>query len=371
MKKISNIGWSIGNFCNARCNHCYSWKQRRKNEDILTKEEIDIILNKLIQYGVKTVNFGGNEPIFTQGANVEKTDLPYIINTLTEHDIVCGITTNGFTAKYLYEHHFDVFMKVNDWDFSLDAPCSELHNRNRGVSNAFEMVIEGLKLCEQHNRQKSIVVAGMKNNFNKEIMSQFLNIARKYNAEFRINILKPTEAIHEELKPSIKQVYEIFNYLFENTDIVCLSESVLASQVGIQTQGCPCGTNSFRIRSKVNGRVPITPCVYLDMDAGDILTQEIDDIVSSDVFKRFNARKEKVPTKCHELKCERIEECRGGCTARTLLMTGEMDNPDPYCPLLNENEICSLGNRKISKELGTDKVRVHENYLCTWIGKSK
>lgn len=122
MAKIKNIGWSIGNYCNAKCNHCYSWKTRKKSSDILTEDEVSVIISKLIDWGVETVNFGGNEPIFTNGKDVEQTMLPDIVRRLTRADITCGITTNGYTALYLYEHHRDVFLMVNDWDLSLDSP---------------------------------------------------------------------------------------------------------------------------------------------------------------------------------------------------------------------------------------------------------
>jgi MoaA/NifB/PqqE/SkfB family radical SAM enzyme len=284
--KIENIGWSIGNFCNAKCHHCYSWRQRQGHE-ILSLDEIDTILDKIISYGIKTVNFGGNEPIFTNGKDLGSTTLPYIIDRLYERNIICGITTNGFTEKYLYENHFDTFMKVNDWDFSLDAPCSKEHNKNRNVSNAFEMVLEGLDICTKHKRLKSIVVAGMHTNLKPDVLNQFITLAQKYEADFRINILKPTEEHHKTLLPSVEKIYESMDWLLEKMDMVCMSESIFASQVGIGCNGSPCGEKSFRIRTKINGRVPITPCVYLDLDAGDILSESIDSIVSGAVFSCF------------------------------------------------------------------------------------
>ncbi len=372
MTKIKNIGWSIGNYCNAKCRHCYSWKKRKNSNDYLSQSELDLIIDKLIDYRIETVNFGGNEPIFTQGKAAEKSTLPYIIRRLTEAGIICGITTNGFTAHYLHQNHYDAFMAINDWDFSLDSPIRELHNQNRNVRNAFEEVIRGIELCIKNDRPRSIVVAGMNWNIDPDNLAKFLELATRLDAELRINLLKPVEKHHFQLLPDIYQVYNAFNYLFENTDLITLSEPILAVQAGIAAQGCHCGIDSFRIQSKINGRVPVTPCIYVDLDGGDLLTSSIDEIVNSDVFKRFNQRSEIYPSKCRQINCPVIDQCKGGCTARALLFTGEYDAPDPYCPYFaTDTSAFNLHRPQKTEEDHGEKIRVHENYLCTWIGSPK
>jgi len=150
-----------------------------------------------------------------------------------------------------------------------------------------------------------------------------------------------------------------------------LSEPVLACLTDMDSNGCHCGTHSLRIRSKTNGRVPVTPCVYLDFDAGDILIEEMDDITSSKVFKDFACRKIDLPKKCRETDCSIREKCRGGCAARTYLVTGDFDNPDPYCPYLrNETGTAKIEIPKMAGKEHEHKIRVHDNYLCTWIGKA-
>lgn len=64
---------------------------------------------------------------------------------------------------------------------------------------------------------------------------------------------------------------------------------------------------------------------------GDILTSSIDDIVKSSVFTDFKKRNLSFPQKCKEMNCEVIDQCRGGCNARTFLVTNDMNEPDPYC----------------------------------------
>ena len=83
---------------------------------------------------MKTVNLGGNEPIFTNGIRIADTLLPYIVESLVDAGIVVGLTTSGITLlklEQLYPHVVDL---LNDIDVSLDSPNPEEHNRNRGAS---------------------------------------------------------------------------------------------------------------------------------------------------------------------------------------------------------------------------------------------
>lgn len=371
MRKCLNVGWSIGNFCNAKCIHCYSWKGRQNNRSVLTQEEIDLIIEKLINYGVETVNFGGNEPIFTDGPDLSETKLPYILKRLSQANIRCGITTNGFSSNYLFENYRDVFELVNDWDFSLDSHCRLEHDNNRRCAGLFDLVIKSIKICKENKRPCSIVIAGMKSNLTKESINGFITLAEELDTELRINLLKPTQPEHFALMPSPEQAYETFDYLSEKMDFISLSEPVLATQMGVSLNGCPCGTNSFRIRAKVNNRVPVTPCVYLDLDGGDILTESIDDIVNSGVFTNFINRNIKLPRKCIEAKCNVVNQCRGGCSARTLLVTNNTDEVDPYCAFIAKAGIGINATPNFVNKNENSQVRVHENYLCTWIGKPK
>ena len=36
--RFENIGWTVGNHCNASCGHCYSWKVRKDSSEFLTTD---------------------------------------------------------------------------------------------------------------------------------------------------------------------------------------------------------------------------------------------------------------------------------------------------------------------------------------------
>jgi len=131
--QIENIGWTLGNDCPYRCPHCYSTIVRNRGRNLEIKD-VDRIVQQLVSVGVRTVNLGGNEPLFTSGLDPRKTVLPHIIRSLHEAGIVVGLTTAGVTLTYLEKMYSDDMPLLNDVDISLDSPFEEEHNKNRGAS---------------------------------------------------------------------------------------------------------------------------------------------------------------------------------------------------------------------------------------------
>jgi hypothetical protein len=70
-----------------------------------------------------------------------------------------------------------------------------------------------------------------------------------------------------------------------------------------------------------------------------------------------------------------LESCRGGCAARSYLHhlydTGRRSLfvRDPYCLRDQEESGFDLPPFPQNPELPMDKILVHRDYLCTWIGE--
>lgn len=373
MSEIRNVGWSIGAYCNLRCRHCYSARMRASSESRLEAAEAMRIAGKLINYGIQTCNFGGNEPIFTDGPDPTQSFLPDLVAFMYDQNVAVGVTSNGTTAIALYNVDTDVFGYVADWDFSLDSPFPQEHNSNRGSSRSFDVVREAVTLCKSQSRQRSIVMTGMEWNLTDRHLGAMLELVAGWDAELRINLLKPTGKAEKSQMPSREQFVNAWQFMLDHADLVSISEPTVGAAADAYTEGCPCGDSSFRIRCKKSGRVPVSPCVYLDIDAGDILTDCIDSIVSNPVFLALRSRKENIPAECRGASCPIVETCRGGCAARTWLATGDFDKKDPYCTLKPSMKSPSDFHsyygpvRPHPRDSTCDRLRVHEGYLCTWI----
>jgi radical SAM protein with 4Fe4S-binding SPASM domain len=373
--QIRNIGWTLGNDCPYRCRHCYSMSARRKGRD-LEPWMVDLVVQSLVSLGVETVNLGGNEPLFTNGINPQKTLLPYIIDRLSEVKICVGLTTSGISLIHLQRDHFRSFQKLNDVDISVDSPFPDEHNKNRGAP-LFPQVLESLRICHDHVVDHSIIMCAMRWNFTDRHLDGLLALAREYGSNIRINPFKPIEPQHQSEALTPEQFYRGFARLMSETQPVDLGEPLLASTVGYPGKGCPCGRASFRIHSITpDGRIPISPCVYLhDYKVGDILTDDIHVLVNSPQFRAFRRRNGSAHAIPGCEGCQFLASCRGGCAARAYLHqlyeTGErtLRVKDPFCLAEQSSRLGGdFPQFAPVARVRTEKRLVHQDYLCTWIG---
>lgn len=373
---IQNIGWTLGNDCPYRCNHCYSLSAREKGKN-LSIEIIDRVVQQVNKIGAKTVNLGGNEPIFTNGIDPKNSLLPYIIRSLREKDMDVGLTTSGISALYLEKNHNEEFGMLNDIDISLDSPYEDEHNENRG-KNIYHMAIQTLEKCKEYKIDCTIIMCAMNWNFTEERVKELVKIAKKYGANVRINPIKPTEPKHMENALSIEQYYEGFSSLMSLCENVDLTEPPLAAITNFSgSKRCPCGRKSFRIHSITpDGKIPISPCVYLhDYKIGNLLEDELDDLIKTpqfQTFRRRNAHPEAIP-ECKD--CKFLQTCGGGCASRAYLYnvhtTGKRSLfvKDPFCP--KDIEMNFAGRFSQNPKMLENIHLVHRDYLCTWIGRPR
>lgn len=368
---IENIGWTLGNDCPYRCVHCYSMSARKKGAN-LSPENVDRVVNQLAINGIKTVNLGGNEPLFTNGLDTTKTLLPYIISSLVDRGIVVGLTTAGITINYLTLRHPDAFDLLNDVDVSIDSPFEDEHNANRGAL-LYKKALAALRHCRDSGIEHTAVMCGMSWNLSDAHIDALVRLAKDTGSNVRINFIKPTERKHMEVFPSPEQFYRASKRLLDQCDPVELGESLLSTLARGTGKGCPCGTKSFRIHSITpDGKIPVSPCVYLhDYRAGDLLVDDLYDIVRSSQFRIFRQRlanPEKIGG-CSQ--CAHLSACRGGCVARAVLTAPSHSNlfvQDPYC--FRKLEDIGFEPPEAARFLDRptiEKTLVHRDYLCTLI----
>lgn len=372
---IHNVGWSLGNSCPYSCKHCYS-KIIRNSNLFITKDMIDKIILQLSKLDVKTVNLGGNEPWFTNGLNDESL-LPYIIEKLYNVGYKVGITTSGISLIKLFENNKDIIRLINDIDISLDSADELQHNYNRGA-NVYKDAIRALELANNLKINHSIIMCAMKWNFNIENIEKICDLAYKYNSNIRINILKPLEKKHNDEIPKINQLFEGYIYLLNRCEVIDSSEPKISSLIKSEKEyGCSCGKDSFRIHSiNEDGTIPISPCIYLhDFKVGNILKDDILDILDSKSFSEFRKREKYYRNILDCRDCKKINLCKGGCAAQAYLHNywenGEksLNTKEPNCYYDYFKDEGNDIEYKISDK--SEKNLVHMNYLCTFIGKVK
>jgi radical SAM protein with 4Fe4S-binding SPASM domain len=378
MTRITHVGWSLGNYCNARCAHCYSW-QLRKTPRALGEQDADRVLAQLARHGVQTVNLGGNEPIFTHGPEARRSMLPRIVREATALGLLVGVTTNGTSALLLEELDAEACRLVHEWHVSIDSPFPEEHDRNRG-GRYFELAMRALARLQEHGAHRTLIYTVMGCNSSDAHVEALFRLASSTGCDVRINTLKPTELEHRGLVPTPEQYFRFFREVARLSEPSVVGESTLAAMWGLPSEGCPCGTTSLRVHSITEqGTVPVSPCVFLhELKVGDLLTEELSDLVERPEFRAMQRRREMTPEPCRARACPLLASCRGGCAARAFLeapagsVSEALDRPDPFCP----EEALANGNPDVlplpcALEVRHEGIRVHEGYLCTTIGRAR
>ncbi len=370
---IRNIGWTLGNDCPYRCTHCYSMNARVKGRDMSTAL-VDRIVHQLRINGVETVNLGGNEPLFTNGPDPRNTLLPYIITRLVEASIEVGLTTSGITLLHLYRNHREAFDLLNDVDVSFDSPYEDEHNRNRGAK-IYNQAIEAMRICREHGVPHTAIMCAMNWNFTRGHIDDLVELARAYDANVRINPIKPIEPKHMDIALPPDMYYAGFARLMELCVPVDLGEPPIAAVTRYEhARRCPCGRTSFRIHSITpEGAVFVSPCVYLHdyKSEFDLLQHDLIDIINSPQFRVFRQRNANAERLDGCAGCGLLQSCGGGCAARSYLHhhheSGErtMLARDPYCP----RDVAPTQTFPQQPELDGGQRLVHMDYLCTWIGR--
>jgi GeoRSP system radical SAM/SPASM protein len=319
------INFALTNKCNFKCKHCYS---RDDPDDELDTAGARKCVEALKKAGVFSLNFGGGEPLM-------RKDLLEIASFAASQGMSVSMNSNGFrldreTARALKTAGFK---KVG---ISLDSPQAEVHDSFRGVPGSFERAFNALGYLREAGIETSISAVICRINY--QDINGLIELARKTKAgqlnfhNFKCTGLGYTNKSELDLTPEEwKEFYKAALEASENTQDVNISlDDPIISSLGdgrrssSLVKGSVCGKLSLNI--KTNG--DITPCGFIPLVIGNILKDDLHELwVSSPVLERLRNKK---PTgKCAS--CSNYEDCLGGCTARALALTGDINNPDPHC----------------------------------------
>lgn len=271
-KKV--IGWSITERCNHRCEHCYVGKKAIRD---VTLPEADRIISQLCQNQIYGLNFGGGEPPL-------HPEFAAIVEKLCAKGIKLSLTTNGST----YDTYKGFVKSFSDIGVSIHFPDAKRHDRLCKVRGAFKSAVKNLESLVGEGIRTELVTTIMKSNYS-ELENMYV-LARQLGVDMlRLNRLRPKYHLpNEKLLCSPNELYVAYQQLKQFTQGKPQTSSdpsflsFLGVPQGLQV-GCPCGVTSFRI--KTCGEV--TPCVFSDIVAGNILSQNLGDILTSPEFTDF------------------------------------------------------------------------------------
>ncbi|HWR57896.1 MAG TPA: GeoRSP system radical SAM/SPASM protein, partial [Thermodesulfovibrionales bacterium] len=248
--------------------------------------------------------------------------------------LAVSMNSNGFlidraTARRLKEAGFS---KVG---VSIDSPVPEVHDEFRGIKGSHARAVEALKHLKEAGIDISISSVICKINVGdiegliKQAVSLGSGSLNFHN--FKCSGLGFTNKDTLDLSP--QEWKEFYLYASEQKERITglhisLEDPIIAS-LGHKNgdslvKGSVCGKLSLNI--KANG--DITPCGFIPIVIGNLCKDDLLHVWNNS--PALEMMRNKTPRgKC--LSCGHYSDCLGGCTARALALTGDINNPDPHC----------------------------------------
>jgi GeoRSP system radical SAM/SPASM protein len=318
------INWAINNNCNFACRHCYS---REDTHDQLGLELLFQSLEKVAKAGVFSVNFGGGEPLLHR----ELLPIARFASTL---GMRVSMNSNGWLidAKKAAELKDSGFSKVG---ISIDSHIAGVHDHFRGVNGSHAKAVAALKHLADSGIATSISTVICRVNY--QTIDDLVALALGQGAgqlnfhNFKCSGLGLAHKDELDLSPeewkgfyvkaiAAKKATKGLDISLDDPIIALLGERDAGSMV----KGSVCGKLSLNI--KANG--DITPCGFIPVVIGNIAKDDLRQ-VWRDSPVLLKMRNKHATGKCSG--CSKYEDCLGGCTARALALTGDLNSPDPHC----------------------------------------
>ena len=212
LKSPLSIELTLTRKCNHKCVHCYNpWRNEEQVEkNIITKRQIDFIVNELKQNDVWHVTISGGEPL------IESEKMFYLIEQLNKADITYSINTN---LTLMDNNKADILLKKYNHKTlfltSLPSSIPKICDKITQIDGSFDRIIHGINVCKSHGCKVGINMVMTKINIDN------LDHLYKFLKEYKIDYL----SISLVIPPS----YDINNnnyYLTEN-DIIKMANSLI------------------------------------------------------------------------------------------------------------------------------------------------
>jgi len=298
------LGLGLTNECNLACAFCYRDPTRTDRLDL---EQVRRIVESV---PLRSVNLG-------TGENGLHPDFRAIIAYLRQQPLKLTMTSNGHSVRILADQDLRAF---DELEFSIDYPNEAEQDAQRGAGN-WALIHEQAARCRALGLPVTFIAVMMRSNFDR--LADIAAIAGKYDAPLRLNVYQSVRS--DKFALSYEQYWSGFQQLFERTDVLAIGEPLVRAMAGLPPRQGGCGVATIR----VTPRATVQPCVYWPGHGAplDVLLDLGGEILGE---KGFVAARS-VPKTCST--CEYLASCRGGCAGRRRLLD-ELDEPDPYCPII-------------------------------------
>jgi radical SAM protein with 4Fe4S-binding SPASM domain len=326
------VAWNLTKRCNLACAHCYisagSW---HATDDELSTAECMRILDEILDVNPHPML------ILTGGEPLLRDDLEALALRASSRGATVVVGTNG---TRLTDERIASLMEagVKGVAVSIDSLRPEYHDRFRHGGGALTDTMAAVERCA--SRGLDFVIQTTVTTGNRHEIADLARWSAEAGAvSFNVYFVVPTGRA-ENMRGMSPQ--ENDDVLRELVDLERTYRGRMMVRSKCQPQlmrhviegdpespllnyetRCPCGVHYVRVTPE--GKV--TPCPYMPVVAGDLLTQSFQEIwETSPVFNEL--RSGELGGRCGQ--CEYREVC-GGCRARAYADSGDFMGPDDSC----------------------------------------
>ncbi len=342
------VVWNITQACNLTCKHCYQDATRKPQPDELSWEEKRSVLDQMSESYVPFVAFAGGEPLVCK-------DIWRVLEHCRKRQIHVSVATNGTLLTREICHRLADY-GVKYVEVSLDSHVAEEHDDLRGLKGAWARSVQGIQnvartpglrvgmaTCfTRHNAHQADAVIQIAKDLGCTTFVHFNFIPVGRGREVAAWDLTPTQ--RETLLGTLNRHLQEGQISIMSTapqfGRVCL---LYGPQDGLMATGHAgsgkgkqarvlskyiggCGAGRCYCSVQPNGQV--TPCVFMPSEVvGDLRTQSFEQIWRNPLFELLADRDDRGD---HCGICDFRHFC-GGCRARALYYTGDLQAGDPGC----------------------------------------
>jgi len=349
------VVWDFTHKCNLNCRHCYSNSGLESEQELSTKEALDVV-NQLADFGVTALAFSGGEPL-------SRKDFFEVASHAVKRGLYVSVATNGTLLTKENVRRLK-HAGINYVEVSIDGATAQTHDSFRGIPSAFDKAVAGLQNCVEEDLCACIATTATKSNIAE--IPEILDLAERVGAErFTYFNFVPTgrgkEHFDQDL--SAEEREKLMVYLLDRMSrgykVTILTTAPQLARVALQHQGLgneatmsmahmqtvkvskkaiPLadfigGCGAGRLYCSLSPQGDVHPCVFFPVNVGNLKKEKFGDIwLNSKLFNTFRDRNN-LTGACG--KCRYKFIC-GGCRARASAYNDDFLSSDPGCILAKE-----------------------------------
>ena len=308
--------------CNYRCPYCYAddgTPEARRDDGILTGEEIDHVMEQAAALGARKIVILGGEPLLCR--TLEERLRKIAVLGMRPEVFTNGSLLDAERAAMLWRYGARVVLKFN-------SLVPEVQERMTGVKGALDKCFRAVGLLREagYGREEGLLAASsVICSENVDGMAELWRYLRREKIIPYFEIMTPQGRMlrnrHLHVAPErLKQVFD---------EIAAIDRGEFQREWEVQPPlvgGC-CFRHHYSCF--VNAAGEVMPCVGVTAVLGNVRERPLAEIIGeSTVLRDLKDYRSRIKEPCRS--CDKIEHCYG-CRGTAYQMTGDYLAADPLC----------------------------------------